>query len=290
MRIGILAQSDGFYFHELARAAGGDEVAPLNFAELASDIRDASTIVTCGENRLNEFDAIIVRTMPPGSLEQIVFRMDLLGVLEAQGTLVVNPPKSLEAAVDKYLTSARLQTAGIPTPRTMVCQTWESALEAFEWLGRKAVVKPLFGGEGRGISLVTDVEMAHRAFKMLVQLGAVIYLQEYIEHGGADLRVLLVGDEAFSVKRINQCDWRTNASRGAQTIACKATDYQFDLARRAAKVIGAPIAGVDIVTDPDGKDSVIEVNAVPGWKATGKALEIDIAKRVMEWVRRNVKR
>ena len=61
-------------------------------------------------------DAIIVRTMPPGSLEQVVFRMDALMRLEAEGVTIVNPPKAIECAVDKYLATTRLASAGLPVP------------------------------------------------------------------------------------------------------------------------------------------------------------------------------
>lgn len=290
MRIGILAQPDSFYLRDLTRAAEGDEVAALSFLELASDIEGSTVRVRCGEHDLREFDAILVRTMPPGSLEQVILRMDLLAMLQSQGVLIVNPPKSLEMAVDKYLTSARLAASRIPTPKTFACQTWETAMEGFERLGGKAVVKPLFGGEGRGISLLTDPDMAHRAFKMLSQLGAVIYLQEYVDHGGADLRILLIGEKHFAVKRINSTDWRTNASRGATCVAHQPTERQLDLARRSAQVVGATIVGVDLLSAPDGRDFVVEVNAVPGWKATAKALEVDIAREVIAWLRGQVRR
>lgn len=290
MRIGILARNDGYYFCDLARAAKGDTVVPLNFSDLACDIDGTELKVTCGEVQLASFDAVIVRTMPPGTLEQVVYRMDLLAALEDRGIAIVNPPKSLEAAVDKFLTSARLQLHRIPTPRTIACQTWESALAAFESLGGKVVVKPLFGGEGRGIFLVTDSEMALRVFKMLTQLGAVLYLQEFVEHAGEDIRILIIGDDAFAVKRINPSDWRTNSSRGARTVSYQASAHQVQLARQAAKVVGAPIAGVDIVTSPVGQDLVIEVNAVPGWKATASALKIDIASQVIQWIRQTIRR
>lgn len=290
MRIGVLAQPDGLYFRELTRVAEGDKVLALSFAELQSDIKGSRVKVVCGEIDLAELDAIIVRTMPPGSLEQVILRMDMLAVLEAQGTLVMNPPKALETAVDKYLTSARLHAAGIPTPRTIVCQSWEASTVGFEQFGGQGVVKPLFGGEGRGIFLVTDPDAAHRAFKMISQLGGVIYLQEFIDHGGADLRILLIGDDHYCVKRVNQVDWRTNASRGAKTIPHTPTEQQIHLARQAAQIVGAPIAGVDILTASDGRDYVIEVNAVPGWKATASALQVDITKRVMQFVRSEIAR
>ena len=37
---------------------------------------------------------------------QVVFRMDVLGQIEAAGRLVINPPRGIEAAVDKYLATA----------------------------------------------------------------------------------------------------------------------------------------------------------------------------------------
>ncbi len=54
--------------------------------------------------------------MPSGSLEQVVLRMDLLARLEAAGTAVINPPRAIEAAVDKYLTTAKLAEAGLNVP------------------------------------------------------------------------------------------------------------------------------------------------------------------------------
>jgi RimK family alpha-L-glutamate ligase len=290
MRLGILAQPDSFYFADLARAAPDAMVYPLSFTELRGDIGASALTVHCGDIDLRMLNAVLVRTMPPGSLEQVVLRMDLLAMLEASGTLVINPAKSLETAVDKYLTSAKLKAAEISTPRTIVCQGWQTALEAFEALGGKAVVKPLFGGEGRGISLLTDVDMAHRAFKLLNQLGAVIYLQEYIAHGDSDIRVLFIGDEHYTVKRMNADDFRTNASRGAITLAHQPTERQLDLAFRARDIVGAPIAGIDVLTDLDGRDYIIEVNAVPGWKATAKAVNVDIAERVIHYVAQSIDR
>ena len=88
--------------------------------------------------------------MPPGSLEQVVFRMDALHRLAAAGVPVLNPPRAVEAAVDKYLTLALLAAAGLPVPSTWTGQSAAEALAAFEELGGDVVVKPLFGSEGRG--------------------------------------------------------------------------------------------------------------------------------------------
>jgi ribosomal protein S6--L-glutamate ligase len=227
--------------------------------------------------------------MPPGSLEQVVFRMDCLARYEAAGGVVINPPRAIEAAVDKFLTSAKLQAAGLVTPRTIVCQTADDAMAAFEQLGGDIVLKPIFGSEGRGITRLNDEALALRAFKMLAQLGAVLYLQEFIEHEGCDLRLLLIGERVLAMRRRNPLDWRTNISRGAKAEAFAPDDSLIELARRAAAAVGAPLAGVDLLPGRDGLLYAIEVNAVPGWKGLAKALGVDVARLVLEFVAAEVR-
>jgi ribosomal protein S6--L-glutamate ligase len=221
--------------------------------------------------------------MPPGSLEQVVFRMDALAQLEASGVVVLNPPKAVEAAVDKYLTTAKLARAGLLSPRTIACQTPDDAMGAFAELGGDVVVKPLFGSEGRGITRLNDEALALRAFKMLAGLGAVLYVQEFIPHEGYDCRLLLIGDEVYAMRRRSQSDWRTNVSRGAETEAFQPDNALVDMARRAAAAVGAPLAGVDLLPGRDGQWYVLEVNAVPGWMALARTLKVDVARRVLEF-------
>jgi ribosomal protein S6--L-glutamate ligase len=211
--------------------------------------------------------------------------MDALQRLAAAGTRVVNPPRSLEIAVDKYLASAVLQAAGLPVPRTIVCQTFEDAMSAFGVLGQDVVIKPLFGSEGRGITRVNDEAVAWRVCKTLTQIGAVLYLQEFIRHEGWDLRLLLIGDQFHAIRRRHSTDWRTNVSRGATAEPYHPDPALVDLARRAAVAVQAPLAGVDILLGPDGQPYVLEVNAVPGWRGLARALQIDIAARVLDWLR-----
>jgi RimK family alpha-L-glutamate ligase len=314
MRIAVLGSTESWYLADLRRAAGvRHELVPLTFRELkASEGWLGSTegsfqrcappphlaggsaslrpqapftdlIVSAGA-ALADFDAVLVRTMPPGSLEQVVFRMDALGQLERNGAIVINPAKAIETAVDKYLTTCRLAEAGFAVPRTCVCQTAEHASEAFERLGGRVVVKPLFGGEGRGITRLDDPALAERAFKMLAQLGAVLYLQEFIEHEGYDLRLLVIGDQVLGMRRRNPMDWRTNISRGAEGEPLDLTDGLADLARRAAAAIGAPLAGVDLLPGRDGTLYAIEVNAVPGWRALARVVNVDVAALVLRLV------
>ncbi|HZL90883.1 MAG TPA: RimK family alpha-L-glutamate ligase, partial [Pirellulaceae bacterium] len=216
-----------------------------------------------------------------GSLEQVVFRMDCLGRHEAAGGVVINPARAVEAAVDKFLTSAKLAESGLTTPRTIVCQTADEALAAFEQFGGDVVLKPIFGSEGRGITRLNDEALAQRAFKMLSQLGAVLYVQEFIEHEGLDFRLLLIGDDCLAMRRRNKLDWRTNVSRGATGEKFDPPSGLIDMARRASQSVGALVAGVDILPARDGRLHVLEVNAVPGWKALARVHERDVAAMML---------
>jgi tetrahydromethanopterin:alpha-L-glutamate ligase len=301
MRFAVLAAPDSWYLRDLTRAAGDrHEIVPVPFSEIVGRISNPSPAagrsttpsyvsLTSGGHNLADFDAVLVRTMPPGSLEQVVFRMDCLARYEAAGGIVINPARAVEAAVDKFLTSAKLAEAGLLTPRTLCCQTPDDAMAAFGQLGSDVVLKPLFGSEGRGITRLNDEALALRAFKMLAQLGAVLYLQEFIEHEGCDLRLLVIGEQVLAMKRRNPLDWRTNISRGAKAEAFVPDQTLLDIAHRAAAAVGAPLAGVDLLPGRDGRLYCIEVNAVPGWKGLAKAHGVDVAALALDFVANQVR-
>jgi ribosomal protein S6--L-glutamate ligase len=277
MQLAILSSGTGWHVADLVRAAAarGHQAAPVDFRRLAAG-------VAAGPEPLAAFNAVIVRTMPPGSLEQVVFRMDLLQRVEARGVPILNSPRTLEACVDKYLTTARLAAAGLPVPPTVVCQDAESALEAFQTLGSDVVVKPLFGSEGRGMLRISDPELAWRTFRTLERTGAVLYLQKMIRHPGWDLRVfVLAGHVLAAMRRVSRGDWRTNVAQGGVGEPIQVDEAQADLALRSAAVLGADAAGVDLMHGPAGEWYVIEVNAVPGWRALAPVTGIDVASELL---------
>jgi RimK family alpha-L-glutamate ligase len=286
MRLAVLASPDSWYVRDLQRAAGSaGDVTVCTFAGIAARLGSLpGPRVAANDTDLSACDALLVRSMPPGTLEQVVFRMDALARVEQQGTLVVNPPRSLEIAIDKYLTLARISDAGLRVPPTVTCQTWQTAMNAWEELGGDVVVKPLFGSEGRGIARISDAALALRAFKLLGELGAAIYLQQFVPHYGYDLRLLVIGDQTLAMRRVNPDDWRTNVSRGARTEPFEPDAALIHMAGTAARAVGAPLAGVDLLPAQDGQVYVLEVNAVPGWKALARTLQRDVARLVLDYV------
>jgi ribosomal protein S6--L-glutamate ligase len=223
--------------------------------------------------------------MPPGSLEQVVFRMDVLHRLQARGVAILNPPAAVEACVDKYLATAKLEAAGLLVPPTLACQNAEAALEGFDRLGRDVVVKPLFGSEGRGMVRVTDSETAWRVFRTLERMQTVLYLQKYIEHAGWDLRVFVIGNRVVAgMRRFAGADWRTNVAQGGRAEAVEVPFEQRRLALRAMAAVHAHVAGVDLLQGTDGSWYVLEVNSVPGWRALAPVTKIDVASLLIRFV------
>ena len=272
MHLAILSRGEGWHVADLIRAAVG-----LGHRATAVDFR------TIHDRSLSPFDAIIIRTMPAGSLEQIVFRMDLLHAAADAGMPVWNPPKAAETCVDKFLTTHRLKRAGIPTPMTYACQRTDDAMAAFEKLGGDAVVKPLFGSEGRGIVRVGDPDLAWRTFHAIEQTQSVIYLQEFVRHPGWDVRAFVLQDRVIgTMKRANGLDWRTNVSRGGTAERFELAAPEIELAIRACRTTDAVYAGVDLLLTETGAWTVIEVNAVPGWRALAPVCGIDVATMVLQ--------
>ncbi|WP_437187353.1 ATP-grasp domain-containing protein [Planctomicrobium sp. SH668] len=287
MKIAVLGNEGSRYVSQLTQAAirRGHSCERVDFRQLAAAVYSSLTTTSSPQSSLAEVDAVIVRTMPPGSLEQVVFRMDVLQRMQAQGTFILNPPKAIEAAVDKFLTTSKLAANGLPTPRTWTGESSEAAMEAFEQLGGDVVVKPLFGAEGRGIVRVSDPDLAHRVFRTLERTQSVLYLQQYIAHAGYDIRVLVLDGKVLgAIQRSNPTDFRTNVARKGVATLHLPTENECDLAIRAAAAVGACFAGIDLLYDPVGGCYVIEVNGVPGWQAFEKVTKIPIADRVIAFL------
>jgi RimK family alpha-L-glutamate ligase len=229
-------------------------------------------------------DAVIVRGIPRGSLEQVIFRVDALHALQARGVTCVNGPRAIERTVDKFLASALLARAGVATPRTIACERAEDALEAFDELGGDVIVKPLFGSMGAGMTRIDDTDVAYRVFHALEVERAVYYLQEALAHDGRDLRALVVGGRVVAaIERVGS-GWRANLARGAQAHATQLSAEQERLCVDAAAVLGADYAGVDVLRAADGRDYVLELNGIPGWRGLQEATGADVAGAIVEHV------
>jgi ribosomal protein S6--L-glutamate ligase len=284
-RFVTLVSGFGWHVQDLLRAAQDLDVRldAVMFPELTGKVGGNAPGTYTEAIKLDDAAGVLVRMMPPGSLEQVVFRMDALHRLAAAGVPVLNAPRAVETAVDKYLTLSRLNSAGLPVPPTWVGETADAAIAAFDELGRDVVVKPLFGSEGRGLVRVTDRETFRRVASALERIGSVIYVQSYINHPGHDVRLFVLGDRILGAIRRHAAgtDWRTNVAVGGRPEAFLPDNAMIRLALRASAAVGTHMAGVDLLPDPSGRLVVLEVNAVPGWRALAGATGADVAREIL---------
>jgi RimK family alpha-L-glutamate ligase len=232
---------------------------------------------------LEELDALFIRPIGRGSLEELVFRMDMLYKLERQGFYVINPVEAIEHCVDKYDILALLEDNGIAVPRTVATESVNEALKAFTELGGDVVVKPLFGSRGIGATRVVDSEIASTVFKAITFHHGVVYIQEFVPHGYSDIRAFTVGDRVIAAMRRVSASWKTNYSQGARPSPIDLDPELEELAIKSAKAIGCKVAGVDILEGPKGP-VIVDVNSQPGWKGLQMVTRVNVAEEIVTFV------
>ena len=226
--------------------------------------------------------AALVRGFGAGIFQKIFFRLDILRAIEECDVKLINSRESLEIASDKFLTSIFLEKHKIPTPKTIICEDPNKALDAFEELGADCVYKPLFGSKGVGITRLNDKAFAENVLYTLGRLNKVFYLQEFIEHYNRDIRILVMGNRVVAgMYRVGD-NWKTNINAGAKAEPLEVSKELENLAIKAAQVTKTAIAGVDIVESDRGY-LVLEVNSIPGFTALQKVSDVNIAEEMISY-------
>lgn len=280
-RIAIITDDPGWHGKQLCRAFAERDCVADYVSLTACHLQvggDALPLLIPGfEVRLP--DAVFVRGVPGGSLEEVVFYLDVLHALKTLGVPVYNDGRAIEASVDKGMTSFLLQNAGLPTPMTWVLRDRDQALAIAEQElsgGHFLISKPLFGSQGEGIRRIeksTDL-------LWLTSSRGIYYLQRFVEcegDGYSDVRVFVINGQAVAAMRRRGISWLNNVARGA---SCETIDLHSELAELAVKAtatLSMDYAGVDIIQDADGRHVVIEVNSVPAWKGLQSVCSVDIA-------------
>ena len=207
--------------------------------------------------------------------------------LESVGVPVISPHETVRVCGDKLLTSAALQEAGVPNPRTKLALTPDAALEAIEEMGYPVVLKPLLGSWGRLLARVNDRDAAEALLEHKKTLGgyqhSVVYIQEYIEKPHRDIRSFVVGDETICAIYRRSDHWITNTARGGEISNCPVTPEIDALSRATAKCVGGGFIAIDILEAPDGCLLVSEANHTPEFRDCIDPTGVDIPAKAVDY-------
>ena len=292
MKIGITTRNMESWSSTQLREALSKRGVPhecFTFPKLVAQIGKKPYFKVNDVNVLEELDAVVIRPIGRGSLEELVFRMDMLYKLERQGFLVINPVEAIEHCVDKYDILAILEDNDVPVPRTVATESVTEALIAFAELGGDVVVKPLFGSRGIGATRVLDSEIASTVFRAIAFHHGVIYIQEFVPHGYSDIRAFVINNHVIAAMRRVSENWKTNYSQGAKPTPLQLTPELEELAVKTSKVIGCKIAGVDIIEGPKGP-LIVDVNSQPGWKGLQMVTKVNVADEMVNFIVSELKR
>jgi len=236
-----------------------------------------------GDREITGVKICFLRSFGPGSYEQVMKRVSMIEHLESSGTLVVNPTCAYQHTKNKYSMISKLAEAGLPIPKTYVTEMAHWAYRASRSF-REIVYKPIVGSLGFGSMKFSNMDMAFNAYKRLESLGQPIYLQEYLEKPGRDIRAFVVGGEVLaSIYRIARAgEWKTNVAQGGEAKSVKLSGELDELALRAVETLELIYAGVDILETEFGP-ILLEVNASPSWQGLQKATDVDIPRQIVRY-------
>jgi [lysine-biosynthesis-protein LysW]---L-2-aminoadipate ligase len=212
-----------------------------------------------------------------------------LRILNQSGVPTVNTYEVALICGDKINTTTALASAGVPSPRTLIAFTPESAIEAIERLGYPVVLKPAIGSWGRLLAKISDREAAEALLEHKETLGsyqhAIFYLQEYVNKPSRDIRSFVVGDETICAIYRESSHWITNTARGGQARNCPITPEIDRLSRAAARAVGGGVLAIDLLEHPDGL-LVSEVNYTMEFRNSIETTGVDIPGRIVDYVLR----
>lgn len=212
--------------------------------------------------------------------------VNLAKSLENKGFFVFNSARSIALCDDKAKTYLALENK-LKQPKTIIAPLFffdvdysEFIKRAGEVLGFPLVLKNCCGSFGEQVHLCRTVD---EAIKFVT--GEPFLLQEYIECGGEDVRIEVVGGRVVAaMKRRNEHDFRSNITNGGTAEKYTPTDKECELALNACRELGLTFGGVDIMRG----DILCEVNSNAHIMNIMHTSGVDVAPLIFEEILRKI--
>ena len=183
---------------------------------------------------------------------------------------MINTYDSFSLTEDKFHTSFILRQNGILTPDYRLCHrddTGELRKTIKKW--DKMVYKPTDGWGGVGLTKIDSEANLDMLMPFLNQMDLrYFYVERFVTYDNTDFRVDIVDGEFVGCygRKASGTDWRTNITSGGSVFMREPNDEIINIAKKASKICGTDIAGVDIIYDLEKeKYIVLEVNGIPAF-------------------------
>lgn len=292
MRIAILSKGGANYttkrLKEVAKARG-HEVRVINYAKCYVAIEKDKPVIRYKGESLDHFDAIIPRI----AQSYTKYGTAMVRQFESQGAYTTASSLAINRSRDKLRAYQVLAKAGVAIPKTVFARETANFEDVIELAGgTPLIIKVARGTHGNGVVLAETPKAAKAVMQAFYVEGVNFLVQEFVkESAGEDIRALVVGSRVVaSIKRQSlDDDFRSNTHQGGVGIPIKLTEEERKTAIKAAKAMGLPICGVDMMRSDRGP-VVLEVNSSASIKTPELITHRDIASKVIEYVELNAKR
>lgn len=292
MRIAILSKGSLNYstrrLKEVAKARG-HEVEVINYAKCYVSIEKNHPIVKYKGRSLEHFDAIIPRI----AQSYTKYGTAIVRQFENQGAFSTASSIAIVRSRDKLRAYQILAKAGVGIPKTVFARETANFDDVITLAGgTPLIIKVARGTHGNGVVLAETPKAAKAVMQAFYVEGVSFLVQEFVkESAGEDIRALVVGGRVVaSVKRQSlDGDFRSNTHQGGAGTVVKLTDEEKKTAIKAAKAMGLPICGVDMMRGERGP-LVLEVNSSASLKTPELITKRDVATKIIEYIEMNAKR
>ena len=292
MRIAILSKGGANYstrrLRDVARARGHD-VRVIDYAKCYVSIEKNQPVVRYKGESLHDFDAIIPRI----AQSYTKYGTAIVRQFEHQGAYSTASSIAIVRSRDKLRAYQILAKAGVAIPKTVFARETANFDDVVKLAGgTPLIIKVARGTHGNGVVLAETAKAAKAVMQAFYVEGVNFLVQEFVkESAGEDIRALVVGGRVVaSVKRQSlDGDFRSNTHQGGEGVAVKLTEEESRTAVKAAKAMGLPICGVDMMRSEQGP-LVLEVNSSASLKTPEMVTKRDVATKIIEYIERNAKR
>lgn len=292
MKIAILSKGGANYstkrLKEVAKERG-HEVRVINYAKCYVSVEKKQLVIRYKGESLEHFDAIIPRI----AQSYTKYGTAVARQFESQGSYSTASSLAINRSRDKLRAYQVLAKAGVGIPKTVFARETANFEDVIELAGgAPLIIKVARGTHGNGVVLAETPKAAKAVMQAFYVEGVNFLVQEFIkESAGEDIRALVVGSQVVaSVKRQSlDDDFRSNTHQGGVGVPVKLTEEERKTAIRAAKAMGLPICGVDMMRSAQGP-LVLEVNSSASLKTPELVTRRDVATKIIEYIERNAKR